>query len=187
MTGPASATTTASSMRIDSAPPPTLSAVERQIVSAWQSRQLTDGTRLNLGRVDREQMFAVTPDGTSVVPARTGTQICSDGSSRTIAVTSAQLLAGRAGGHTHPRGSDVRISPLPGPDDGRMAVVTGQDAYMISSRGAFAISRDADGFSVRILAGEPLSPIESGEIARNLAAWNANNGGSGVTCRTTFN
>jgi hypothetical protein len=38
-------------------------ARDQQVLDAWTSRRLDDGTRLNLGRTDREQAFIVRETG----------------------------------------------------------------------------------------------------------------------------
>lgn len=161
---------------------------DQLVISAWSSRRLSDGSRLNLGLTDREQGFVVRNDGIFPVSFRqSGIQTCDNGTSQLANKLNASDIRPNAGGHTHPRGRSDSISPLPGPEDGQMATVTGKTAYVISSRGAFAIDRTADGYEVRLLAGRAISPSEQGEISRNIAQWNANNGSSGVRCTFTPN
>lgn len=88
-------------------------------------------------------------------------------------------IAPDAGGHTHLN----RASSLPGPEDGSMAVLTAKPAYVIAQSRTFAIERGVEGFTVRVLAGQRFGHDEQADIARRIASWNLNNGGSGVTCR----
>lgn len=162
--------------------------MDAHVVEAWHSRELTDGTSLDLGRTDREQGFVVREDGTYPVDiSRSGIQRCDDGSERLANVINVGAIRPNAGGHTHPRGRDGDVSGLPGPEDGVMARVTSQPAYVISSRGAFAIEHGPEGFTIRQLAGTPLSSVEKGEMSRLIDAWNQHGGGSGARCTFTPN
>lgn len=170
--------------------PPTRqsSQSDQFVIGAWTSRTLSDGSRLNLGFTDREHGFTVRDDGIFPVSFRqSGTQTCEDGTSRLANKLNVSDIRPNSGGHTHPRGRTDNVSPLPGPEDGQMATATGKTAYVISSRGAFAIDRTANGFEVRLLAGRDISPSEQGEISRSTNQWNANNGSSGVRCTFTPN
>lgn len=54
---------------------------DAHVRQAWTKRALSDGTKLKLGRVDQEQMFAVTLTETiAVVATRSGWRYCADGS-----------------------------------------------------------------------------------------------------------
>ena len=169
------------------ATPPKLSsttaALDAQVRQAWLTRKLTDGTKLNLGAVDQEQTFKITPTGTFFVkPKETGTQICVDGSERSYAIVDFAKIAPDAGGHTHPQGKYGAISSLPGPDDGRMAVRMGKPAYVISKSRAFAIESIAGVFDVRVVAGSKLGSAEKAKIALRIKTWGSFGGGSGVQC-----
>jgi hypothetical protein len=175
--------------RPTSAPPPSPATqsptqiTDRHVVVAWNSRQLSDGTPLNLGRINAEQGFIVTPEGTAaILVTRAGRQVCADGSERLATSLNLSAIRPHAGGHTHPQGRSGDVSGLPGPEDGRMAAATDRPAYVISQRGAFAIEAQGGSYSVRQLAGAPLSATERGEIARLISSWNQNGGGSGVRC-----
>lgn len=161
---------------------------DAHVIDAWNNRQLSDGTRLNLGRTNAEQGFIVTPDGTAAISVtRAGQQVCDDGSRRLATSLNLSAIRPHSGGHTHPQGRSGDVSGLPGPEDGRMAAATGRPAYVISQRGAFAIEAQNGAYSVRQLAGAPLSATERGEIARLISSWNQNSGGSGVRCTFTPN
>jgi hypothetical protein len=163
-------------------------SADQMVINAWSSRQLSDGTRLNLGRTDTEQGFVVREDGIFPIAfTESGTQHCIDGSSRLANRINARDILPNSGGHTHPRGRANDVSGLPGPEDGVMAAVTRKTAYVISSRGAFAVDKDASGFHIRLLAGSRLTATEQGEISRLIGQWNTNNGGSGVRCTFTPN
>jgi hypothetical protein len=175
--------------RPTSAPPPSPATqsptqiTDTHVVVAWNSRQLSDGTPLNLGRINAEQGFIVTPEGTAaILVTRAGRQVCADGSERLATSLNLSAIRPHAGGHTHPQGRSGDVSGLPGPEDGRMAAATDRPAYVISQRGAFAIEAQGGSYSVRQLAGAPLSATERGEIARLISSWNQNGGGSGVRC-----
>lgn len=172
---------------VSAPPPPTVQSptqiTDAHVVTAWNDRQLSDGTPLNLGRTNAEQGFIVTPEGTAAISVtRAGRQVCSDGSERLATSLNLSAIRPHAGGHTHPQGRSGDVSGLPGPEDGRMAAATGRPAYVISQRGAFAIETQSGGYSVRQLAGAPLSVTERGEVARLISSWNQNGGGSGVRC-----
>lgn len=168
--------------------PTTQSAArDQQVLDAWASRRLDDGTRLSLGRTDREQAFVVRETGIYSLPMQTGTQICSDGSTRVGGRMNLQAISNDSGGHTHPQGAFGDVVGLPGPEDGRLALATGDTAYVISSRGAFAIDHDGQGFQIRQLAGRPLSAVEQGDMNRTISTWNSNSGGSGLRCTFTPN
>jgi hypothetical protein len=156
------------------------------VVDAWQTRMLSDGTRLQLGRTDKEQGFVVRPDGIFPIEfRRSGIQRCEDGSSRLANVINRADIVPFSGGHTHPQGRTERVSGLPGPEDGIMARATGTPAYVISERGAFKITFVENAFRFEQLAGKALNPREQGEVARSVDWWNANGGGSGVKCTFT--
>jgi hypothetical protein len=159
--------------------------VDANVKIAWENKRLTDGTKLDLGRTDQEQGFVVKPEGTFAVNFKQfGTQICNDGSERRAGVLNTADIKPYAGGHTHPKGKTGDIVGLPGPEDGQMAAKTAMPAYVISAKRAYAIEKNADGgFTVRVVAGENLSPREKGDIQRSVEKWNLNNGGSGVQCR----
>jgi hypothetical protein len=162
-----------------------INQLDANVKVAWENKRLTDGTKLDLGRTDQEQGFLVKPEGTFVVDFRqSGTQKCNDGSERRVGVLNTSDIKPHAGGHTHPKGKTGDILGLPGPEDGQMAAKTGMPAYVISAKRAYAIEKSADGaFTVRVIAGESLSPREKGDIQRNVEKWNLNNGGSGAQCR----
>lgn len=153
------------------------------VVTAWNSRTLTDGTRLDLGTTDKEQGFVVRDDGIFPVSIRqSGEMVCEDGSRRIANRISVADIRPNSGGHTHPQGRYGDIVGLPGPEDGVMAARTGKPAYVISSRGAFRIEASSTGFEVKLLAGKAVTSTERGEISRIVGSWNNNAGGSGVRC-----
>ena len=171
-------------------PPPVdegLKDIEQVIVTAKKDKKMTDGTRINLGRTDNEQGFRVTKDSIVSKPlTQKGWQKCDDGSSRRAGKLDVSGLSeGEHAGHTHPQGSDGRISGVPGPEDGQVAAVTGKTAYVISSRGAFAVESTNGGFRIRQIAGGKLSSDEISQMQNQIEAWNQNNGGSGRKCTFT--
>ena len=170
---------------LSSLPTGSTALLDVNVKIAWENKRLTDGTRLNLGRTDQEQGFIVKPEGTFAVDFRqSGTQKCDDGSERRVGILNTADIKPHAGGHTHPKGKTGDIVGLPGPEDGQMAAKTGMPAYVISAKRAYGIEKSADGaFTVRVIAGESLSPREKGDIQRSVEKWNLNNGGSGTQCR----
>ena len=165
-----------------------VAAYDAQVKLAWIRRMLSDGTKLDLGMTDHEQMFAVTQTGTfAVIATRSGWQRCEDGSQDRVTVTNIAGIIPNAGGHTHPlgRASDFRAD-MPGPEDGYMAFATGKAAYVISRRRAFAIEVGQGGdFHTRILAGTPFGRAEQAELAKLEKGWKLNRGGSGLKCQFT--
>ncbi len=159
---------------------------DAQVRQAWTRQKLSDGTMLNLGNVDREQFFAVTLTGTVAVnETQSGWQRCSDGSERRYTITKLTAFGANPGGHTHPIGrmSDI-VADIPGPEDGRMATLTKQTAYVISRRRAFAIEQSAPGFfTTRLIAGAKFSKSEQATVARQQVRWSQHGGGSGVQCQ----
>jgi hypothetical protein len=157
------------------------------VVTARKNKKFSDDTPIRFPSTgDLEQGFRVADDRIDPVPfSRSGTQTCSDGSSRAAnAINTGDIGAGNSGGHTHGGGD---LNPLPGPEDGAMAGATGRTAYEMSSRGAFAIESTSVGYRVRMLSGGRLSSSERSEVAGLIAGWNKNNGGSGVKCTFTPN
>lgn len=158
---------------------------DAQVRMAWTRHALSDGTKLNVGRINEEQMFAITPTGTfAVVGTRSEWQKCDDGSEQRYTVTNTRAIIPNGGGHTHPLGRDGNIvADLPGPEDGQMARVTGKPAYVISRRRAFSITETApDIFDVRVIAGAPFSKSDQADIEVRRRKWHKNGGGSGVQC-----
>ena len=158
---------------------------DAQVRAAWTRHALSDGTKLNVGRIDQEQMFAITPTGTyAVVAKRGGWKRCDDGSAQRATVTNIGAILPNGGGHTHPLGRNGDIlADLPGPEDGRMARATGKPAYVISRRRAFAIQETAPNvFDVRVIAGAKFSKSDQGRIKALQIEWNKHGGGSGVVC-----
>lgn len=159
---------------------------DAQVRAAWSRKALSDGTKLNLGRVDEEQMFAVTPTGTfAVVATMAGWQRCDNGTERRATITNTKAIVPNAGGHTHPvgRSADI-VADLPGPEDGRMARVTRKPAYVISRRRAFSIRETRPNvFDVAVLAGVKFSKAEQSKIQALQLEWNKHGGGSGVKCQ----
>lgn len=166
----------------------TITLYNAQVRAAWARRALSDGTKLNVGRTDEEQMFIVTTTGTvAVVAKRAGWYKCTDGSEARATVTNLGAIMPNAGGHTHPlgRNSDI-LADMPGPEDGRMAKQTGKPAYVISRRRAFSICETApDVYDVKLIAGAQFSRSELAKVAELEAAWSRHSGGSGVVCRFT--
>lgn len=160
----------------------TVALYDAQVRAAWARHALSDGTKLNVGRIDEEQMFAITPTGTfPVVATRSGWQKCDDGSERRFTITNTRAIIPNAGGHTHPLGRDGSIlADLPGPEDGKMAMATGKTAYVISRRRAFAISPNT--FDVRVIAGAKFSKSDEDRIRALQVEWTRHTGGSGVQC-----
>lgn len=163
------------------APPSAVNAVlDAHVRRPWMTKRLTDGTKLDLGRTDREQMFTVKPSGTySFNEMEAGTQYCADGSERRYAKLKLAAILPNAGGHTHPQG----VSGLAGPEDGVMAARTGKPAYVIARLRVFAIEKDSTGYAVRVVAGSKLTAAETAEITSLRNRWGRNSGGSGVKCR----
>lgn len=156
-------------------------ATDNQVRSASRSGRLSDGTKLNLSGSE-EQGFSASPNGTAAKNL-TGQvcMSCSDGSTRTVATFDAsKLQSDESGGHTHPAG----IVPLPGPEDGRMAGITGKPAYVISERGAFSIEKTDVGYRVWQIDGRPLNSREAAAVRSTIDDWNQNQGGSGKSCLT---
>lgn len=146
-------------------------SLDANVVRAWKTGKLSDGSRLNLGRTDREQGFTVREDGVFPLEiTRSGVQRCADGSERLATAFALGAIRPNAAGHTYPRGRENDVCGLPGPEDGHMALATGKPAYVLSSRGAFAVEKEADGFLVRQLAGKPSSPVEQGELDRAITS-----------------
>lgn len=166
--------------------PATTPLYDAQVSAAWTRRALSDGTKLDVGRIDREQMFAITPTGTfAVVATRAGWRRCDDGSEARATVANIRGIIPNAGGHTHPlgRNSDI-LADLPGPEDGMMAKATGKPAYVISRRRAFSICETAPNvFDVKLIAGAKFSKSEQAANTNLEAAWAKHGGGSGVVCR----
>lgn len=164
----------------------TVALYDAQVRAAWIRQALSDGTKLNLGRVNGEQMFAVTTTGTSAVVAkRAGWYKCADGSEARATITNTSAIIPNAGGHTHPlgRNSDI-LADMPGPEDGVMAKATGKPAYVISRRRAFSICETAPNvFDVKLIGGAKFSKSEQAQNANLAAAWSKHGGGSGVVCR----
>jgi RHS repeat-associated protein len=133
---------------------------------------------------NREQGFRFNEQGIFYpVPfTESGTQNCSDGSSRSANRLNLGGIGSDNGGHTHGGGN---LNPLPGPEDGRMAAVTNRTAYEMSARGAFAIEQTPSGFRVRLLDGNRLTSSEQTEVRGLVRNWNQNNGGSGASCTFT--
>lgn len=160
--------------------------VDDVVVTARRERRFTSGEAIRFPASDRdytEQGFRAGPDGIYPVPFSTsGTQQCSDGTSRQANRINRAGLGGDSGGHTHGGGG---LNPLPGPEDGGMAAATGRTAYQMSTRGAFAIENTASGYRVRRLSGSSLSRSEQSELRGLIRNWNQNNGGSGATCTFT--
>jgi hypothetical protein len=162
-------------------------ARDAQVVQARQDGKLSDGTTLTQNeKTNHEQGFNASEDGTRSNPMQQICWTCSDGSSGVGGkFNTAALMPGESGGHTHPKGADGKVNPLPGPEDGALARATGQTAYVISSRGVFAIEKTPVGFRVRTLDGKPLSSAERKAVGKIVGAYNQNNGGSGKKCSYT--
>lgn len=155
------------------------------VVTARRLKRFTSGERIRFPSTGTlEQGFRVNHDGIYPKPfTESGTQTCEDGSTRAANKLNVSDLAdGESAGHTHGGG---RLNPLPGPEDGQMAAATGQTAYQMSRRGAFAIESTAVGFRVRQLAGGSLSGAERAEVQGLISNWNRHNGGSGQKCTFT--
>lgn len=156
-------------------------AVEEIVVTGYRNKAMSDGTKLRFPSSGYlEQGFKVSEDGMYPIPfSRSGTQTCSDGSSRAANAINVADLGDASLGHTHGgRGLD----PLPGPEDGVAAAATGSPAYMMSRAGAFSIESTNVGFRVRQLAGKPLSSRQAAAVQKTVAGYNKNGGGSGVAC-----
>lgn len=158
--------------------------VDDVVVTARRERRFTSGEAIRFPPSgELEQGFRAGPDGIYPIPfSRSGTQQCSDGTSRRANSINRAGIGDSSGGHTHGGGG---LNPLPGPEDGGMAAATGRTAYQMSSRGAFAIENTASGYRVRRLSGSSLSSSEQSELRGMIRNWNQNNGGSGVTCTFT--
>ena len=163
----------------------TVALYDAQVRAAWARHALSDGTKLNVGRINEEQMFAITPTGTfAVVATRSGWQKCDDGSEQRFTVTNTRAIIPNAGGHTHPLGRNGDIlADMPGPEDGMMARATGKPAYVIARRRAFSITETTpDRFDVRVIAGAKFSKSEEARIQALQIKWAQHGGGSGVQC-----
>ncbi len=156
--------------------------VDKQVRSASRSGRLSDGTRLNHSG-GKEQGFSASEEGTKSAELSGQTcATCSDGSQRKSATFDGSKLGpGESGGHTH----DGSVKPLPGPEDGGMARITGKTAYVISPRGAFGIEKTDVGYRVRLIDGAGLNSSERGALMKTIDAWNQHQGGSGITCTPT--
>ena len=154
-------------------------SVDGQVKSASDSGRLSDGTRLNLSG-SKEQGFSASSEGTkSAELSGQRCVTCSDGTQRTSATFDGSKLGpGESGGHTH----NATVKPLPGPEDGGMARVTGKTAYVISERGAFAIEKTDSGYRIRTIDGAAPSRTERAEMRSTIDGWNQHQGGSGVSC-----
>lgn len=165
--------------------PATVALYDAQVRAAWAGHALSDGTKLDLGHTDHEQMFAVTVTGTFPVKVtQEGWRRCDDGTQQRATKTNLGLILPRAGGHTHPLGrkSDI-IAAMPGEEDGVMARVTGKPAYVISRHRAFAVEEPSpNSFTVRVVAGHDFSRGERGRIQSLVANWNKHGGGGGARC-----
>ena len=160
-------------------------AKDQIVVTGRRDRNFSDGSPIRFPSTgDLEQGFRVTEDGIYPKPfTEKGTQNCSDGSTRAAnRLNVGDLGAGESAGHTHGGGG---LNPLPGPEDGQMAAATGQTAYQISNRGAFAIESTSVGYRVRMLSGRGLSRSERAEMQGLIGNWNHNGGGSGKKCTFT--
>jgi RHS repeat-associated protein len=164
-------------------PPPSegQEKVEEVVVTGYRNKEMSDGTKIRFpSSGDLEQGFKVSEDGMYPIPfSRSGTQTCSDGSSRAANSINIAGLGGASLGHTHGGGG---LDPLPGPEDGIAAAATGSPAYMMSRAGAFSIESTSVGFRVRQLAGKPLSSRQAAAVQKTVAGYNKNGGGSGVKC-----
>lgn len=166
----------------------TVAQYDAQVQTAWIRQALSDGTKLNLGRTDHEQMFAVTVMGTApVMITQEGWRRCDDGTQQRATKTNLGLILPRAGGHTHPLGRNADIiADMPGEEDGVMARVTGKPAYVISRRRAFAVEESGPAnFTVRVVAGKGFSSSERDRIQTLVATWNKHGGGGGARCQFT--
>lgn len=163
----------------------TVAFYDAQVQAAWIRQALSDGTKLDVGRTNHEQIFAVTVTGTFPVKiTQEGWRRCDDGTQQRATKTNLGLILPRAGGHTHPlgRNSDI-VADMPGEEDGVMAKVTEKPAYVISRRRAFAVEETGpDSFAVRVVAGHDFSRSERGRIQSLVATWNKHGGGSGARC-----
>jgi hypothetical protein len=128
------------------------------VVTARRERRFTSGEAILFpSSGDLEQGFRVGPDGIYPIPfSSSGTQQFTNGTSRRANSINRAGIGDDSGGHTHGGGD---LNPLPGPEDGVMAAVTGRTAYQMSARGAFAIENTASGYRVRRLSGRRLSPL----------------------------
>ena len=169
----------------DSTDPATVALYDAQVGAAWIMQKLSDGTKLQLGHTNNEQMFAVTTSGTFAVAAtQAGWYKCVDGSEARATIPNMKGIIPNAGGHTHPlgRNSDI-IADMPGPEDGRMARATGKPAYVISRRRAFSIRETTpNAFDVKLIAGAQFSKSELARVAELQVAWSRHGGGTGVVC-----
>jgi len=153
-------------------------AVDGRVRASSSSKRLSDGTILKLSGTD-EQGFAASEAGTRA-EALTDRQCmkCSNGMTVDKSFFSTKNLGeDESAGHTHYDGLDIV-----GPEDGKMARATGRTAYVISSRGAFAVEKTEVGFRVRQIAGEELDFRERASVQSRVDGWNQNNGNSGVSC-----
>lgn len=149
------------------------SQLDAHVKRAWQSRKFSDGAKIDLGRTDDEQGFIVRPDGIfEVEVVERGVRICSLGGGRkeerVYTRMNLKVLGSHAGGHTHPKGKDGRISQKPGPKDGHIARYlsrNGKPSYVIANAGAYAVEWNGSAFDIRTLIGKRIS----GSVARNIS------------------
>ena len=159
---------------------------DSQVVGAARSGQLSDGTTLRHNeQTDDEQGLGASNSATYSNPMEKLCWRCSDGKSGVGGRFYLKgLAAGDSGGHTHPKGDAGKpLNPLPGPEDGSLAHSTGQSAYVISSRGVFAVDETSVGYRVRQLDGRNLDSGERALMRDTIRDWNRNAGSSGRSCQ----
>lgn len=156
---------------------------DERVVEARRRGHFSDGTEIHLG-TPGEQGFGANDGVTYSNPMDQVCWRCSNGTTGIGGSFDVERLGpGDSGGHTHPDFDHQGrpISGLPGPEDGVLAARTGQTAYVISSRGVFAIEKTENGFRVRQLDGTSLTRNERRELKALIRAWNQNNGSSGAS------
>ena len=175
---------TESGTEIQSSPDGNQLRIEEVVVTGYRNKKFSDGSSIRFPRRgDLEQGFSATEKGIFPVNfTQSGTQACEDGSIRAANKLNISDLNGANLGHTHGGGA---LNPMPGPEDGVAAKVTGKSAFMLSKRGAFSIGRTAVGFRVRLLAGRNLNGTEKRAIRRTISNYNNFGGGSGQKCTFT--
>ena len=134
------------------------SQLDSQVAHAWNTKKFTDGSKIELGRVNFEQAFIVTPSSILEVEVTSrGMYKCSNGRSGLFTKFDYDNIRPNAGGHTHPKGRDGKVLPYPGPNDGAFAKMTrasGKPTYVLSSRAAYKVEYDSGEYRVSIVAGK---------------------------------
>ncbi len=143
--------------------------LDAHVRQAWRTHKFTDNTPINLGRTDKEQAFLVKADGIFEIKA-VKRNVIKCGSKDIITTRfDRNALRPYAGGHTHPRGKDGKIEQYPGPLDGSIAKITyldGMLSYVISYKGAYAVSWSGFEYAIHNIIGKNLSEKKISKIIK---------------------